>query len=310
MRPPGWFRAWSGLLLPAMVACSPASGRLVDVRIATSQPPLLSIASHWTLPGPTQEVQRDGLDYAARIPIGRFPVPFVDLNGNGRLDLDDEPVGRCEKNGGWRCVVEPARLTLHRVQRQDVDATFAIAEVFSPGSLRKDEKARLCLSDVGRCTDGPMGAPYLNSGTALTLPVCDLANVDAPGKLHDIELRSGKEIVLKARLGQPPPMSLKTKLTREREGFRVSGSGALPIHRVVVWSARYEQNQPAILWTSEARPDLMTRREREFEYLIPREVVIGCASCVIGVQAVSQVASGPISVSSEGSAVLPPKELL
>jgi hypothetical protein len=206
-----------------------------------------------------------------------------------------------------RRLVEPARLTLHRVQRQDIDATFAIAEVFSPDSLRKDEKARLCLSDVGRRTDGPMGAPYLNSRTALTLPVCDLANVDAPGKLHDIELRSGKEVVLKARLGQPPPMSLKTKLTREREGFRVSASGALPIHRVVVWSARYEQNQPAILWTSEARPDLMTRREREFEYLMPSEVVIDCASCVIGVQAVSQVASGPISVSSEGSAVLPPR---
>jgi hypothetical protein len=277
------------------------------VRITAPRPPTLSVSSHWNLPGRAQHVRIDGKDYRATIPEGRIPLPFLDINNNGRLDLDDEPTGRCRKQPDWSCAIEPARLTVHRMQRGDHDFTVAFGEVLDPGSFTKDRHARLCLADERRCVDRPEAAPFVNVSNALMIKLCDLTDKEDSEKRYTLELRSDDKLLVTTRTKQPPPMNLRAQLTATEGGYRLTAATGLPIHRVVVWSAEIAGGETKkVHWTSEENPDLLIRRDKGFEMRLPARIIEDCPGCAIGVQAVSDLEVGPLTISSEGVALLTP----
>jgi len=299
---------WAGLtaaLLTTVGACRTGPGRQVDVRIESPRPPAVFIANNWNLPGSPATVHQDGDMFRAKVARGRMPVAFLDLDGNGRLDLDREPMARCRKRGDWSCGIEPARLTVHRVQRDDEDSTLAFGEVFLPPTFARDAQAELCIADQGKCTSEPSRSPYLNAGKTLLVKLCDLTNKQEAHKEFNLELRSENKVLVAARTKQPPGMNLKTELSMDEREYRLRGTTSLSIDRVVVWSAELEGGETKkIHWTSEQNPEWLVRQDKAFEVKLPARIIEACPTCVIGVQAVSDVQVGPVTISSEGVAIL------
>ena len=293
-----------GCLLVATSTCR-RSGTQVKVRIHSPRPPALAVSSHWNLPSsPLKSVQAEAGRYGSEIGRDQMPLPFLDLNGNGRLDIEREPTGRCRKESAWQCEIRTERISVHRVQGMGEDSTMVFGDVFNRQTLLRDTAGKLCLTDERRCVDGTQKPPYINAAPALTMKLCDLTNAQKD-KEYNIELRSGEKPIIRSRVKQPPPMDLKTRVEKTGDGFIVTGTTSLPISRVVVWSAKVEKGATkSIHWSSEQSPGLLSVRDKSFEMRLPRGVLKSCADCSMGVQVVSDLQLGATSVSSEGVEVL------
>ena len=299
------------LAIASSAACRAGPGRLVDVRIIAPAPSLLSSSSHWNLPGPGQQVGKKGQEYIARIPAERIPMPFLDLNKNGRLDLDQEPIARCRRTHEWTCTIEPARLTVHRLQRPDHDSTIAVGDVRLPDSFVRDPTGKLCIWGEARCSDPAISTPYADGQAIPYLKLCDLTDKRDPQAEFGLELRSGDRVLVRARVHQPPAIELQASLRLVGGEYHVTGSTSLRIDRIVVWWGELENGETrTIRWNSEERPELLVRHEKDFELRLPTGILTHCPSCALGVQAVSDVAVGPVTTSSEGLAIFfPGKDL-
>jgi hypothetical protein len=297
--------AVTACVLALHAACRWRPGDQIEVRITSARPPALSLSNYWHFGSDRLEsVASDGTDYRTVIPANHLPLPFLDLNRNGRLDFGREPVARCRRSENWLCQILPARLIVHRTQGIGDDSTVVFGEAFDPKSYHMDSSAVLCDVDASRCVRESMPAHYFNSAPLLAIKICDIGK-STVRKDYGIELRSSSNVLLRSRIRQPPAMNLKTRLSVRSDGYVLTGETSLPLTRAVVWLAEMRGREiKHVQWSSEQEPDLFALNRRDFEMHMPERVIRSCPGCFLGVQAVSDIEVGPVTISSEGAALL------
>jgi hypothetical protein len=303
---------WTGVLCLAFAACRPASGRRIAVQITSTRSPLVSVAERWTASGSILEPRREGNAFWATVAHHEHPVPFIDLDEDGRLDLGAEPTAVCRREADkWSCDMEPARLFVHRSQTGVDDSTTVFGEAYDPATFAVDAKARLCLTDQDRCIAERLPGPYLDASFGLMLKLCDITSQSGPETAHEVALFSGDRVLIRTRASQPPAMGIKARVQRENDRYAVTGTTSLEIHRLIVWVGEVVAGETkSILWSSQQAPDLLRVEHSRFQASVPVSRLEGCRACSIGVQAVHDVQKGKVSVSSEGVAFLEPGEAL
>ena len=306
----------SGLIVAA--ACGPR-GRPVAIEVVPALqgvPLRVHVGRSWnTAPaGSAQALDGRSFTVAAGADV---VVPFVDLDGDGRLDKLSEPSADCGRSAGFACQVGTARMMLRRFQRSGAekdpqakeDVTLVMAEAYDARPLAVDKKARLCRTDTGECQSRDGVSPYLDVPEALTIKLCELNAGAKPGDVRfPLELRSGERKLLTASFTQPPAMQVQAQLKRQGDHLSVVLRAALPIHQHVVWLGRGDPaNAKAIeiVWNSEEDPPAIERQDGGLVVNIGKAPLARCGDrCLVGVQAASNIQSGAVSISSEGAALL------
>ena len=297
-------------------ACRPR-GELAVVTPApglAERPNLYQLGRRWNAPGAAAGAI--GADGRIEVPSGRsVVVPFVDLNGNRRLDKLVEPSADCGRKAGFRCRLDTANMYVRRLQRREgsgepEDTTFILAEAYRGRPLAPDADAQLCRPDTGDCQGRTEHSPYADVADALAFKLCDFNDsAFARDGSVPIELRSGGRAVLNAKIPQPPAVNLRTTLTRDGKEIVVTGEADVDLDRAVVWLAGYDRaaaRMGTVVWSTEEAPEGALRMEgRRFVARIPAERLRACAAgCRIGVQAASDLQVGAVAISTEGAALL------
>lgn len=294
----------------AIEGCHADNDRLVAVQVISPKSPLVSVASHWVGAGKVLRPSLQGGSFTVSIARGQRPVPFIDVNENGRLDLGFEPTAPCEGTEPWSCRMRAVRLIVHRIQRALEDSTLVFGEAYDPISFAPDGNARLCLAGEKDCAGERIRPPYVGAPPTLMLKLCELTGKDDPSKRYDVEVRSAGGVMLAASVTQPPSMGLRAKLERHGNQFWVVGTTELVIHRVLVWIApMVDQETKKMHWSSEAEPRLVAADRKRLRAEVPRDRLAECPDCVIGLQVVSEQTVGAVTMLSEGASVMSPGDV-
>lgn len=155
---------------------------------------------------------RIGSDGSFRVPAdSRIVTAYFDTNGNGRLDLLQEPSTACTRRAHrWACTLEPASIFVHRVRHkrggQVEDDQYVVGEAYDPTTAEPVPSATLC-SDEGACGTRSSGPFYGAAGQAMIVRNCGIG--DAQG--GDFTLAVG-EAEARARVEWLEPLDARVRL--------------------------------------------------------------------------------------------------
>ena len=206
-------------------------------------------------------------------PVGLFAdqrgevVPFIDGNGDGKLDPQTEASGRCDQRG-HRCWINRARLRLISTST-DCEAS---AGTWLLGTLYDHDghqlSAILC-DDHGLCSEDHADAfQGVDNVHAIWLPAA--AESAAP---RTLSLRAGSEEHRFADVALPAPLHVLDVKVSQVSDLQVRVSADQTIDMASLLVKRGEDLQ----WSSADRPDTFHAIGPLLEASIPRAVLDACA---------------------------------
>jgi hypothetical protein len=230
-------------------------------------------ASGVSLPGFELEASafdpaRVGLATYAYEPVGLYAVtrsaevPFVDANGNGRFDPNEEASGRCDPQSR-RCRLEDHRL---RVVMRTTDCpgttgTWIVGSAYDRAGARI--AATLCTAD-GRCAE-----PHRDAFQGLAVDAIWLPVDAAPTSHQRLALTTAARTYAYDDVELPHALHLSALHTEDRGDLRISVTADQSVDLVSLSVLRGD----AVAWSGRgAHADGAT-----LDAVVPREVLDACA---------------------------------
>lgn len=193
-------------------------------------------------------------------PNGRFSLDvndraataFLDHDGDGAIDLFDEPVTHCAlRDAAWECDLSHQRVVIRHLSNVGTDEGASVSVLFENYSAKTgqpSEHTDLCDLQSGLCAD-PSESVF---GLA---PRSNVRRLSSCKVSHEWELAlSAGDQVRSRKLMTPTKMEVEVQLSSSESVIIVNARTNLSVTRALVW---IEAQDGSVPWNTELAPDAL-----------------------------------------------------